>query len=232
MQGSVSMNAENFLKEVPLFRSLSPEDIRRLAASLTTRSLKKGEVLFNKGSEGNALYIIRNGSIKIALPSRDGDEVILAIFSRGDFFGEMALVDGMPRSADAVAFEPSEVFVLNRKDFIDCLKGNESAIQSILTSLSLRLRKTDDLLEDTCFLNISDRFAKKLLELAETHGRKEGDAIFIDLDLTQTDLASMVGATRESINKELRILREKGLVSREGNNLRIYNLERLKRRIV
>ena len=224
------MNREMFLKEVPLFHSLTAKDTTRLGAVLSRRSLKKGEVVFRKGSEGDALYIVKNGSIKIALPSPDGEEMILALFSRGDFFGEMALVDGMPRSADAVALEPSDLFVLDRKGFLGFLKGNESAIQAILTALSLRLRKTDDLLEDTCFLNISARFAKKLVELAENHGRKEGKAVSIDLDLTQRDLASMVGATRESINKELRILREKGIVCTEGNNILIHNLERLSRR--
>jgi len=197
---------------------------------VTQQSLKKGEALFRKGSEGNALFIIKEGSIKIVLPSKDGDEVILAIFTEGDFLGEMALLDGMPRSADAVALESSEVYVLNRVDFLTFLKENEGAVESILCSLSMRLRSTDDLLEDTCFLNISDRFAKKLVELAEQFGCPKGNTILIDLSLTQTDLASMVGASRESINKELRILREKGLVSSDGNRILIFNLDLLKRR--
>jgi CRP-like cAMP-binding protein len=226
------MDPVKFLKEVPLFQSLEPLDTERLAASLMHQSLKKGEILFRKGSEGSALYIIKEGSIKIVLSSKNGDEVILAIFSRGDFFGEMALVDGMARSADAVALEPTEVFILNRTDFLSFLKNNENAIQSILLSLSLRLRTTDDLLEDTCFLNISARFAKKLVELAEKHGRKEENSAVIDLALTQKDLASMIGATRESVNKELRTLREKGLVSTQGNTIRIYDLDLLKRRIL
>ena len=225
------MHPDNFLRIVPLFRSLGPEDLGRLAASVRSQSLKKGEVLFRKGSEGTALFIIRRGRIKIVLPSRVGDEVILAIFSRGDFFGEMAILDGMPRSADAVALEPSELYVLNRSDFLIFLKNNENTIQSILYSLSVRLRKTDDLLEDTCFLHISSRFAKKLVELTETYGRQEGNTMLIDLSLTQKDLASMIGTTRESINKQLRILREKGLVSIIDNKILIYNLELLKRRI-
>jgi CRP-like cAMP-binding protein len=226
------MDSVNFLKEVPLFQSLEREDSERLAASLMYQSLKKGEILFRKGSEGNALYIIKEGSIKIVLSSKNGDEVILAIFSRGDFFGELALVDGMPRSADAVALEPTEVFFLNRSDFLSFLKNSENAIQSILLSLSLRLRTTDDLLEDTCFLNISARFAKKLVELAEKHGRREEDSTVIDLALTQKDLASMIGATRESVNKELRTLREKGLVCTQESTIRIYDLDLLKRRIL
>lgn len=225
------MHPEKFLKIVPLFKSLGREDTRSLAASVGSQSLKKGEVLFRKGSEGTSLFIIREGKIKIVLPSGIGDEVILAIFSEGDFFGEMAILDGMLRSADAVALEPSELYVLNRSDFLAFLKNNENAIQSILYSLSMRLRKTDDLLEDTCFLHISARFAKRLVELAEKYGRQEGNTTLIDLSLTQKDLASMIGTTRESINKELRILREKGLVSIIDNKILIYNLELLKRRI-
>lgn len=225
------MSSLEFLRQVPLFQSLSKADTEKLAAVLRRQSLKKGEALFRKGTEGTTLYIIVEGAIKIVLPSRMGSEVILAIFSEGDFFGEMALLDGRPRSADAVALGPCEVLALNRRDFLAFLKNNEEAIRSILYSLSMRLRKTDDLLEDTCFLNISGRFAKKLVELADTYGRREGDTILIDLRLSQKDMASMVGATRESINKEFRVLREKGLVSVTESTIRIHNLERLKRRI-
>jgi len=225
------MDTEEFLKQVPLLRCLRAEDLKRLSAAFRVQSVRKGDVLFHKGNEGTALYVIKKGSIKIALSSMTGDEVILAIFSEGDFFGEMSLLDGMPRSADAVALEPSTLLVLNRSEFIHFLRGNEEAIEAILNCLSMRLRKTDDHLEDTCFLNISARFAKKLVELAEAHGQEEEGSLLIDMDLKQRDLASMVGATRESINKELRTLREKGLVTTEGNKIRIHNLERLKRRI-
>jgi len=215
-----------------LFQSLSDEDIERLAASLRYRPLKKGETLFRKGDEGNSLYIVRSGSIRIVLPSESGEEVSPAILSEGDFFGEMALLDGMSRSADAVALEASEVFALNRRDFLSFLLNNENAIQSIFSFLSMRLRKTDDLLEDVCFFNISTRLARRLVELAANYGRqKEGeDIIRIDLRLTQKDLASMVGVTRESINKEMKVLRERNLISTRENMIQILNLTRLKRR--
>jgi CRP-like cAMP-binding protein len=225
------MKREDFLMQVPLFQALQPDDMQQLRDSTRFQVLKKGDILFHKGSEGTALYIVKVGRIKISLPSRVGDEVILAIFSEGDFFGEMALLDGRPRSADAIALEPCELIVLDRADFIRFLKNNENAIQAILYSLSMRLRKTDDLLEDTCFLNISARFAKKLVDLAENYGQREDNSTLIDLDLKQRDLASMIGATRESVNKELRLLREKGLVSTTGNKIRIYNLDLLKRRV-
>ncbi len=224
------MAPEKILKEITLFKSIGQDYRKRLSSVLRRRSLKKGEVLFRKGDEGNVLYIVRKGSIKIVLPSKMGDEAVLAVFSAGDFFGEMALLDGMPRSADAVALEPSELLALNRNDFITFLGNNEEAMQAILSNLSMRLRKTDDSLEDAYFLNISARFAKKLVELAKTHGKRDGDIIQIDLRLSQKDLASMIGATRESVNKELRVLREKGLVSTEKGTLRILDLARLERR--
>jgi len=226
------MKPEKFLRGVHLFQSLSPYDSEHLAASLKRRSLKKGEALFRKGDEGTSLYIVKSGSVKIVLPSSMGDEVAPAILSEGDFFGEMALLDGMPRSADVVALEPSELLALNQKDFLAFLKSNEAAIQSIFSYLSMRLRKTDDLLEDAHFLNISTRLARRLVELSGKYGyqKDEGKPVQIDLRLTQKDLASIVGATRESINKELRILREKGLVNTEGNTLQILNPEQLKKR--
>lgn len=225
------MSPESIIMNIPLFHTLNPGDRKRLAASIRLQSIKKGEVLFRKGSEGTTLYIIAKGKIKIVLPSTQGNEVVLALFSDGDFFGEMALLDGMPRSADAKAIEDSELYLLNQSDFVAFLQNNSGAIQAILRSLSLRLRRTDDLLQDTCFLNVSGRFAKKLVELAEEYGDAMEEGIKFDLSLTQTDLAKMVGASRERINKELRTLREKGLVSIDGNSIRIHNLARLKRRI-
>ncbi len=224
------MAPEKILKEINLFKSIGEDYRKCLSSALRRRSLKKGEVLFRKGDEGNVLYIVRKGSIKIVLPSEMGDEVVLAVFSSGDFFGEMALMDGMPRSADAVALEPSELLALNRSDFITFLGNNGEAMQAILSHLSMRLRKTDDSLEDAYFLNISSRFAKKIVELAKTYGNREGDVIQIGLRLSQKDLAGMIGATRESVNKELRVLREKGLISTEKGTICILDLARLERR--
>jgi len=225
------MQTESFLRQVPLFRTLQRKDIEDLSAAIGMQSVKKGDVLFRKGSEGTVLYIIKEGRIKIVLPSKDGSEVILAIFSETDFFGEMALLDGIPRSADAIALENCSLLVLNRGDFLSFLMKNKNAMQSVLASLSMRLRKTDDHLEDTCFLNISARFAKKLIDLAGTYSNESESMPLIDLDLTQSDLASMIGATRESVNKEIRLLREKGLITTTGGKIRICNLERLKRRV-
>ena len=225
------MTPIEILKQSPLFNSLEYADLEGLVSSMRVQSLKQGQPLFHKGDEGTALYIVKKGAIKIVLPSKIGDEIIVTLFSINDFFGEMALLDGEPRSANAVAIEPTEVFVLNRNDFLSFLKSNINAILSILSSLSKRLRLTDEFLEDTCFLSISARLAKKLFELAESHGKKEDNIVNIDLGLTQKELGDMIGATRESTNKELKILRNRGLISTDGNSIKIHDMVRLKRRI-
>ncbi|MBT8356673.1 MAG: Crp/Fnr family transcriptional regulator [Desulfobacterales bacterium] len=221
---------QKLLNKIPLFNSLSDSDLENLSESVRLQSLKKGQTLFRKGDEGSSLYIIKQGTIKIVLPSRLGDEVIVTMFSAGDFLGEMALFDGKPRSADALAMEPSQIYVLNRNDFLIFLQSNINAMKSILSQLTNRLRNTDDFLESTCFLSVSARLAKKLLELAESYGQNDGDKVYIDLSLTQKEIGDMIGSTRESINKELKILRDKGLITMQENKIQIVDITRLKRR--
>jgi len=218
------------LNKIPLFNSLSDSDLEGLSESVRLQSLKKGQTLFRKGDEGSSLYIIKQGTIKIVLPSRLGDEVIVTIFSEGDFFGEMALFDGKPRSADALAMELTKIYMLSRNDFLLFLQSNINAMKSILSQLTTRLRDTDDFLEGACFLSVSARLAKKLLDLAESYGQKDGDSIYIDLNLTQKELGDMIGSTRESINKELKILRDKSLITMQENKIQIIDMARLKRR--
>jgi CRP-like cAMP-binding protein len=218
------------LKKIPLFSSLSDEILGNLADTVRQQKVRQGQVIFRKGDEGTALYILKSGTIKIVLPSRLGAEIIVTIFSDGDFFGEMSLLDGEPRSADAVALKPSELMVLSRKDFLSFLQSDVNAVNSILSVLTKRLRKTHDLLEDVCFLTISQRLSKLILELEKIYGRKEGDCIMLDILLTQKELGDMIGATRESINKELKLLREKALIEMDGNRIKIIDLPRLKRR--
>jgi len=221
---------QQLLNKIPLFNSLSDSDLKSLSECVRLQSLKKGQTLFRKGDEGSFLYIIKQGTIKIVLPSRLGDEVIVTIFSEGDFFGEMALFDGEPRSADALAMESSKIYMLSRNDFLLFLQSNINAMKSILSQLTNRLRNTDDFLEGACFLSVSARLAKKLLDLADSYGQQDGDSVYIDLNLTQKELGDMIGSTRESINKELKILRDKGLITNQENKIQIIDMTRLKRR--
>jgi CRP-like cAMP-binding protein len=220
-----------FIQQIPLFSPLSSQEQASLAALLRKRSISEGDFLFHKGDEGTALYIIYRGLIKIAVPTKRGDEVTLAMLTDGDFFGEMALLDDMPRSADAMAMEDTQLFVLSRADFLTFLFQNEHAVRTIIQALSLRLRKTDDMVAEVCFLNVSARLARRLVDLAESrHQVEKGDDQY-NLHLTQRQLASLIGVSRETVNKELKILREKGIVTTARSNITIHDLERLKHRI-
>ena len=223
------MNPLALLKQIPLFGTFQTGDHEQLAGLLRRRNLKKGDVLFRKGDEGTALYIIIKGRIKITVPSKLGDEITLAILNQGDFFGEMALLDSLPRSADATAVEETLLYVLNRSDFLSFLIHNENAVRSILYALSSRLRKTDDFLTEVCCLNISARLARRLLEMSESLIHENNPGSSLELKLTQKDLASLLGTTRETINRELKILRDRGIVSTSRNLITIHNLELLKR---
>jgi len=224
-------NPEVLLKQVPLFRALPPEESQRIAALLRKQTLKKGDILFRKGDEGTALFLIVYGTLKIVRQSRTGDEVILAMLAGGDFCGEMSLLDGFPRSADAVAAEETQLYALNRKEFLAYVMNNETAVRAILSALSARLRKADDFLEDVFFLKVSARLVKKLIELAGIAGRQGEHGEPPKFSVTQKDLAGMIGASRESVNKALRALRERGLVTMSGNSIQIPDLEALRRRI-
>lgn len=219
------------IRQIPLFNSLKDEEIEILAALLRRRSIKKGDVIFQKGDEGTALYAILRGCIKIIVTTPVGDKITVAILMDGDFFGEMALLDGMPRSADAVALEETQLAVLDRKDFLSFLALHDHAVLAILRTLSLRLRKTDDLLAEICFLSLSARLAKRLLELARGVDSRGGrDPSVLEMRITQKDLSDLLGASRESVNKELKILRDKGIVATERSKIVILDQERLKKR--
>lgn len=224
-------NPEILLRQVPLFRSLRAEDTGRLAALLRRQTLPRGEALCRKGEEGNTLYMIIAGKIKIVRHSINGDEVILAVLSAGDFCGEMALLDGLPRSADAIAVEETSLYVLTRADFFSCVASNERAVKTILSTLSKRLRKADDFLEDIFFLNVSSRLVKKLLEMVGSNVSQEEGGI-IRLNITQTTIAGMIGASRESVNKELRNLREQGLIEIAEKKIMILDVNKLRMKLL
>ena len=220
----------NLLKNIPLFSSLTETDREHLANLLRLKSIEKNEILFRQGDEGTALYIILQGRIKISV-SRRLDKVTLAILGPGEFLGEMALLDGLPRSADAMAVEDSQLYALNRKDFLTFLANNENSVRAILYFLSTRLRKTDDQLAEMCFLSLSARLAKKLVEMAALQYPAGDHPPACSLVISQQELGNILGVSRESINKELRILRNKGYVSTSRNSIVIHNIESLMKRM-
>ncbi|TMB82414.1 MAG: Crp/Fnr family transcriptional regulator [Chloroflexi bacterium] len=194
-------NEAIYLKQVPLFAGLADEDIRGLMALAKRRTFRSGEVIFHREDPGQVLYVIKEGKVKISLISPDGQEISLVVFGKGECFGEFAILDGLPRSADVVALEKVECYTLQRSDFHNAIMKNPKIAIQIIEVLTRRLRSTDQMVEDLIFLDVYGRVAKKLLELADTHGTKVDDGTRTDVRLIQQEIASMVGASRESVNK-------------------------------
>lgn len=228
------MQTENdisYLKQVSLFASLSDDDVRLLMAAAKRRTFRAGEAIFHRDDPGQVLYVIKEGKVKICLISPDGQEISLVVFGKGECFGELALLDGLPRSADAIALEKVECYTLQRSDFHNAIMKNPKIAIQVLEVLSKRLRSTDQQVEDLIFLDVYGRVAKKLLELAESHGTKVDDGTRIEVRLTQQELASMVGASRESVNKVLGYFTDKKFISADKQRITLHRVEDLKRRI-
>ncbi len=225
------MNAESVLRSIPLFGTLKEADLHRLESRLVRRRYNGGEIVFHMGDEGGNLYILLSGRVKIMIPSEEGEEMILAILGAGEILGEISLIDGQPRSATVQAMKDTEVFCLYREDFLEVLQERFDVVLRVLEILAERLRHTDLLLAESRFMDITSRLAKKLLDLTRAFGVQEEDGVRIGVRVTQKDLASMVGATRESVNKQLRVFREAGLLSMSEGYVRILDPDRLSRRI-
>src|SRR5215467_16120579 len=223
--------ASTYFKQVSFFTDLSEEEIQALSSATKRRTFRSGEVIFHRDDPGQVLYMIKDGKVKICIISPDGQEVALTVFGKGEVFGEFALLDGLPRSADAVALERVECFTLQRSDFQNAIVKNPKIAFLVLQALSKRLRNTNNMVEDLIFLDVYGRVAKKLLELADAHGVKTDDGVRIDVRLTQQELASMVGASRESVNKVLGYFTEKDFISTDKHRITLHRIADLKRRI-
>jgi CRP/FNR family transcriptional regulator/CRP/FNR family cyclic AMP-dependent transcriptional regulator len=177
------------------------------------------------------MHIIKSGQVKISTTSREGEEVIMAILKDSDFFGELSLLDDQPRSASAVAMEPTQTLTLRRMEFMDTLGRHPEMVSGVLSTLAGRLRRTNQLLEDAVFLDLPARLAKRLLELAQKHGVKTDKGLEIDLRLTQQDLAGALGVTRVALNKHVGLLQDDDLISLESKRIIITRPVELRKRI-
>jgi CRP/FNR family transcriptional regulator/CRP/FNR family cyclic AMP-dependent transcriptional regulator len=219
------------LAAVPLFSDLDAESLARLAEVARTRSFAAGATIFHRGDPGQVLYVIQRGKVKICLTSPEGQEVALAVLGPGECFGELALLDGQPRSADACALEPVVAAAIQRADFIKAAMQHPRIAVQIMQVLSRRLRQTDDMVQDLLFLDVHGRVAKKLLELGETHGVHTPEGIRIEMRLTQGELAAMVGASRESVNKVMGYLTEKRYITTDKHRITVTRLAELRRHL-
>ena len=226
------MSKVTMLRKVPLFAGLSEQELEVLADSLGKRTFGKGMIIFHKGSLGQTLYIIESGKVRIFILSESGQEISVNVYGCGQVFGELSMLDGLPRSAGAIVMEETHVLTLRRDDFLSLLEMYPRIAQGIIATLSTRVRYTTEYAESLAFLNVYGRVAKRLLELAGHHGVEKEGGTKIKLRLTQRDLASLVGATRESVNKVLGTFRDQGLIEVEGQRITILDRRGLKRRIL
>jgi CRP-like cAMP-binding protein len=226
----VAMSTMAMLRSLPFFSGLTPQELESLARHLRKRTFGKGMIIFHKGSLGRSLYIIESGRVRIFLLDEAGQEISLNIYGPGQVFGELALLDDLPRSAGAVVMERAAVYALDRRDLLHCLETCPRLAENIIRELAGRLRYTTACLEQLAFLDVHGRVAAKILELADRFS-PDGTASWIDLQLTQTELATWVVARRESVNKVLAAFREQGLIQVDGQRITVLDRPGLESRI-
>jgi CRP/FNR family cyclic AMP-dependent transcriptional regulator len=218
------------LREAPLFRELDDEAAVALRASLTETRLRRGEVLFREGDSGDKLFIVTEGKVKLGKSSSDGRENLLAILGPGQMFGELSLFDPGPRSATVTAVTDCVMQGLSHDELLEWLTGRPAVARGLLAQLGSRLRKANDVVADLVFSDVPGRVAKALLDLASRFGRTADDGIHVHHDLTQEELAQLVGASRETVNKALADFASRGWLRLEPRSVVIMEIDRLQRR--
>jgi CRP/FNR family transcriptional regulator, cyclic AMP receptor protein len=211
------------LAEVELFGTLTPDALQEVARTAATRSLRRGDVLFREGDQADELFVVERGRIAISNRSPDGRESLLALMEPGDLFGEMPLFDAEGRSAEARALEASKVIAVPYRPLRAVLESRPALLWDVVSLLARRLRSMDNALADSVFLDVTGRTAKRLLELA-------GDADEFQLPITQEELAGMVGASRERVNKAISSFIRLGWIDQRDRRYIITDREQLTRR--
>jgi CRP-like cAMP-binding protein len=222
--------ATDALRRCALFAQVSTEALEACARSLRVRRFRRNETIFHQGDPGDSLYIIESGAVKIVLPSPEGEEgAIIATLGRGDFFGELALLDGAPHSATTVALEPSELLVLRREPFEQLIDTDRALRMALFAGLTAELRRLTGHVEELHFLDLPGRLAARLIRLArETQPGARGP-IVLDWPYTQSELASMIGGTRQTVNRLLADMVTQGLVRLDRDSIVIPDVDRLAR---
>ena len=205
------------LKEMGMFSCLDDEAIRYFEKVAVRKRFSKNTVLLSKGDESDSLYIIVSGKVKVTVHDEQGKEVVLAVFGRGEYFGEMAAIDGRPRSATIVSKEATEVLVIRRDDFGKMLSSNPDMMFDLLKVLLERFRQADEKIESLAFMTVYNRVATLLMQLAKPKGQKW----VVQQTLKHQEIAEMVGASRETVTRVLNELLDAGYISIETKYITI-----------
>lgn len=213
----------SLLRQVPLFEGLDDEQLDAIALVTITRRFDKHQVIILAEEEGDALFIISSGQVKVSIVSEDGREVILSLLGTGSVFGELSLLDGKPRSANVVATENTDLYMLRRSDFLQLVYKVPQIAVGLLAELAARLRKTDRKIGGLALLDVTSRISETLLQLADEHGTETDDGVLLKSRPTHQQIANMSGTTRETVSRVLKRLEKQGYISTEGRTITIVH---------
>ena len=223
-QGERTRDKLSLLRSHPLFRDLPPGVIEHLGSYMKTRRVGRGTTIFAKGDPGSGLMGVLVGAVKVSVASADGKDIVLNVFREGDIFGEIALLDGRPRTADATAMSDCELIVIERRDFVPFLSSQPDVMLKFIEILCSRLRRTSEQVQDITFLNLPTRLAKTLLQLT---GGVQGSATPSKATITQREISQMIGMSRESTNKQLRAWAKRGWIRLERGGVGVIAQDKL-----
>ncbi|MUH46309.1 MAG: cyclic nucleotide-binding domain-containing protein [Actinobacteria bacterium] len=221
---------DDALMHAPLFVALDPEGAAALRASLTERAVSKGDVVFHEGEPGDRMYVILEGKVKLGQSSNDGRESLLAILGPGEMFGELSLFDPGQRTSTATALTDAVVLALSNEQLKPWLAGRPEVATALLQALARRLRRTNEAMADLVFSDVPGRVAKALMDLGEKFGEITTEGLMVTHDMTQEEIAQLVGASRETVNKALADFAQRGWIRLESRQVMILDVERLGRR--
>ncbi|MBN1880588.1 MAG: Crp/Fnr family transcriptional regulator [Deltaproteobacteria bacterium] len=215
------MEKINVLKQIPIFANMGQDELSGLAEKAIRKKFKRDTIIVSEGDDGDSLMIILSGQVKVTLLSEDGKEIILSILREGDFFGEMSLLDGEPRSATVIAMKESTLLIIQRQNFLKQIDENPGLAKAILVEMSMRIRRADRRIGGLVLLDVYGRVATYLLELASVEGKKVEGGILIEKRPTQQEIASMLGASRETVSRVLNDFSRRGIIIMDGKSIMI-----------
>ena len=223
-------HVDDVLGKLPLFAALDDDAGVALRVAMRREQFSRGDVIFEEGDEGDKLFAVIDGKVKLARTAPDGRENLQAVLGPGEMFGELSLFDPKPRTAGAVALTDTVLASLAHEELRPWITGRPDVAVQLLQALAQRLRRTNDVLADLVFSDVPSRVAKALLGLAERFGQPTNEGIHVAHDLTQEELAQLVGASRETVNKALADFSARGWVRIESRAVVIRDIEGLSRR--
>lgn len=218
----------DFLKHIALFHGLTESELTSLSADFVSRQFRQGDMIFLQGDPGQSLYLIESGRVRIYVQADSGQETSVIYYTTGDIFGELSVIDGLPRSASATALDDTVVLMLSRDRLRAHLRTLPQLAHNFMQALSVRVRYSTLQVGSRTLLDVPARLARKLVELAQLHGEVAADGVRLNVTLTQSELASLIGATRESINKALAHLKREGVIRLDQNQITILDPDALR----